>query len=245
MERRERAGAKTGPSAERIPVEVLFEDDDILVVDKPAGMMVHPAPGYPNGTLVNALLAVCPSIADVGSVERPGIVHRLDRDTSGVMVVAKTTRAYLALRQMFEAHEAVTKTYLAVLHGAPKPANGKLETLIGRKPWDPKRMAVVETEGDGKRAVTSWTTLKRQAGLALVEFVIETGRTHQIRVHADHLGHPIVGDPLYGDSAADRRMQMRPKRMLLHAVSLSFPHPVTGKRMEFSAYPPDDLIYVR
>ena len=132
-----------------------------------------------------------------------------------------------------------------MLHGAPKPANGKFETLIGRKPWDPKRMAVVEAEGDGKRAVTSWTTLKRQAGLALVEFTIETGRTHQIRVHAAHLGHRIAGDPLYGDAAADRRMQMRPKRMLLHAVTLAFPHPVTGKRMEFSAYPPEDLIYVR
>ena len=225
-------------------VDVLLEDADILLVDMPAGMVVHPAPGHETGTLLDELLRMRPALAGVGSVERPGIVHRLDRDTSGVMVVAKTTRAYLALRQMFEAHEAVTKTYLAVLHGAPKPANGKLETLIGRKPWDPKRMAVVEAEGDGKRAVTSWTTLKRQGALALVEFVIETGRTHQIRVHAAHLGHPIAGDPLYGDSVADRRMQMRPKRMLLHAVSLAFPHPVTGKRMEFSAYPPDDLIYV-
>ena len=243
MDRRQKGAAKVGPSAERIPVEVLFEDDDILVVDKPAGMMVHPAPGYPRGTLVNALLAVCPSIAAVGSVERPGTVHRLDRDTSGVMVVAKTARAYLALRQMFEAHEAVTKTYLAVLHGAPKPANGKLETLIGRKPWDPKRMAVVEAEGDGKRAVTSWTTLKRQAGLALVEFTIETGRTHQIRVHAAHLGHPVVGDTLYGDAAADRRLARPPRRMLLHAVGLSFPHPATRRRVAFFAEPPGDLVY--
>lgn len=245
MGRTDRTSENRGPGAERLPVEVLFEDDEILVVDKPAGMMVHPAPGYPSGTLVNALLAQCPQIAGVGSVERPGIVHRLDRDTSGVVVVAKTQHAYLALRRVFEAHEAVTKTYLAVLHGAPKPPSGTLETLIGRKPWDAKRMAVVEPGGDGKRAVTCWTTLQRQAGLALVEFTIETGRTHQIRVHAAHLGHPIAGDPLYGNAVADRRMSAPPRRMLLHAVSLAFPHPATGARVEFSAYPPDDVIYAR
>ncbi len=224
-------------------VDVLFEDAAILVVDKPAGMMVHPAPGYPTGTLVDALRAHCPKIAGVGSAERPGIVHRLDRDTSGVMVVAKTQQAYLALRKSFEAHVAVTKTYLAVLHGAPKPARGTLETLIGRKPWDPKRMAVVEAAQDGKRAVTHWTVLQRQGNVALVEFVIETGRTHQIRVHAAHLGHPIVGDPLYGNSTADRRRAGC--RMLLHAVSLAFPHPVTGRRVEYSAYPPREIIYAR
>lgn len=228
--------------AEKIPIDVLYEDEAIVVVDKPAGMMVHPAPGYPSGTLVNAVLAVCPEIRGVGSEERPGIVHRLDRDTSGVMVLAKTRQAYLALRKCFEEHVAVTKTYLAVVHGAPKPAKGRLETLIGRKAWDAKRMAVVEPGGDGKRAVTRWTVLQRHGGLAIVEFVIETGRTHQIRVHAAHLGHPIVGDPLYGNAKADR--QHRAKRMLLHAVSLAFPHPVTGRRVEFSAYPPNDLIYI-
>ena len=161
------------------------------------------------------------------------------------MVLAKTQRAYLALRQAFEGHVAVEKTYLAVLHGAPRPAQGTLETLIGRKGWDARRMAVVEPGGDGKRAVTHWTTLQRHDGLALVEFTIETGRTHQIRVHAAHLGHPIVGDALYGDAAADRRRPMPPRRMLLHAVSLAFPHPVTGRRVAFSAYPPDDLIFAR
>ncbi len=228
-----------------LPVEVLFEDDAILVVDKPAGMMVHPAPGHPDSTLVDALLPRCPALAGVGSAERPGVVHRLDRETSGVMVLAKTQRAYLALRQAFEGHVAVEKTYLAVLHGAPRPAQGTLETLIGRKGWDARRMAVVEPGGDGKRAVTHWTTLQRHDGLALVEFTIETGRTHQIRVHAAHLGHPIVGDALYGDAAADRRRPMPPRRMLLHAVSLAFPHPVTGRRVAFSAYPPDDLIFAR
>ncbi len=226
-------------------MEILFEDAAILVVDKPAGMMVHPAPGYPMGTLTDALLVHCPQVAGVGSAERPGIVHRLDRDTSGVMVVAKTQRAYLALRKSFEEHVAVTKTYLAVLHGAPKPARGTLETLIGRKPWDPKRMAVVEAAKDGKRAVTHWTVLQRQGNVALTEFVIETGRTHQIRVHAAHLGHPIVGDPLYGNAKADQHLAVRPRRMLLHAVSLAFPHPVTGRRVEYAAYPPDDIIYAR
>ncbi len=226
-------------------MEILFEDAAILVVDKPAGMMVHPAPGYPTGTLTDALLAHCPQIAGVGSAERPGIVHRLDRDTSGVMVVAKMQRAYLALRKSFEEHVAVTKTYLAVLHGAPKPACGTLETLIGRKPWDPKRMAVGEAAKDGKRAITHWTVLQRQGNVALTEFVIETGRTHQIRVHAAHLGHPIIGDPLYGNSKADQHLAVRPRRMLLHAVALAFPHPVTGRRVEYASYPPDDIIFAR
>ena len=231
------------PKPERIPVEILFEDADVIVVNKPVGLIVHPAPGHPSGTLVNALLAHCPSLAGVGSVERPGIVHRLDRETSGVMVFARTQRAYLALRRAFESHEAVKKTYLAVLHGAPAPRKGRLETLIGRKSWDAKRMAVVTA--NGQRAVTHWETLSKHNGLALVEFTIETGRMHQIRVHAAHLGHPIVGDTLYGDAAADRRLAQPPRRLLLHAVQLEFPHPVTGKMLSFAAPPPPDLIYAR
>ena len=231
------------PTAERIPLDILFEDGDILVVDKPAGMIVHPAPGHPDGTLVNALLAHCPTIAGVGSVERPGIVHRLDRETRGVMVVAKTIRAYRRLREMFEAHTAIRKTYLAVVHGTPQPRKGTLETQIGRKSWDAKRMAVVTT--GGQRAVTHWDTLAKRGTLALVEFTIETGRMHQIRVHAAHLGHPIVGDPLYGDATADRRLTSPPRRPLLHAVALAFPHPVTGQQMSFSCEPPPDLVYAR
>ena len=221
--------------------DILFEDPDILVVDKPAGMFVHPSPGHETGTLTDALLKRCPSMAGVGSAERPGVVHRLDADTSGVMVLAKTQRAYLKLRELFESHRDIRKPYLAVCHGAPTPKEGRLETTIGRKPWDAKRMAV--DVPDGKRAVTEWTVLGRQGPVALVEFRIETGRTHQIRVHAAHLGHPLAGDPLYGDAAKDRRLRTRPARTLLHAVELSFPHPVTGQRLTFAAEPPADILY--
>lgn len=226
-----------------ISVEIIHSDDDVIVVNKPAGLIVHRAPGYPDGTLCDILLEDFPDMAGVGSEERPGVVHRLDRDTSGVMVFARTQRAYLALRREFEAHGRVGKTYLAVLHGAPKPQSGTVDTLIGRKPFDPKRMTV--TEHDGKRAVTHWTVLSKHGGLALVEFRIETGRTHQIRVHAAHLGHPIAGDNLYGDAARDRHMARTPSRPLLHAVELSFPHPATRRTVTFAAEPPADLVYAR
>jgi len=222
-------------------VGLIFEDEEILVVDKPAGLIVHPAPGHETGTLLDAILARRPALAGVGSATRPGIVHRLDTETSGVMTLAKTPRAYRALRQAFESHTQVEKTYLAVLHGAPKPPVGRLETLLGRKSWDAKRMAVVET--DGQRAVTQWRVLGRSGPLALVEFRIETGRMHQIRVHAAHLGHPVAGDALYGDAAADRRLRVRPPRLLLHAVELAFPHPATGARVTFVAPPPADIVY--
>ncbi len=224
-------------------IDILFEDDDILVVDKPAGMIVHSAPGHEEESLAGLLAASRPQMASVGSRERPGVVHRLDIDTSGVMVFAKSRRAYEGLRAAFESHDGVVKTYLAVLHGAIKPATGTLETTIGRKPWDAKRMAV-DAPG-GKRAVTRWTVLERRGPLALVEFVIETGRTHQIRVHAAHLGHPIVGDALYGDAAKDRRLASPPRRQLLHAVQLEFRHPSTGRAMRFAAPPPNDIIYAR
>ena len=224
-------------------IEVVFEDDDIVVVNKPAGMIVHSAPGHCGRSVAGELARSRPGMAAAGSRERPGVVHRLDIETSGVMVFAKTRRAYARLRTAFESHDAVTKTYLAVLHGAPRPPSGTIETTIGRKPWDARRMAV-DVPG-GKRAVTRWTTLQRQGSLALVEFVIETGRTHQIRVHAAHLGHPVVGDALYGDRDKDRRLAVRPGRHLLHAVRLEFPHPATGKTVSFSACPPDDMVYVR
>jgi len=223
-------------------VEIIFEDDDLVVVNKPAGMIVHPAPGHMEGALTEALVRERPGMADVGSRERPGVVHRLDIWTSGVMVFAKTRRAYAGLRSAFESHGNVKKTYLAVLHGAPKPASGTIETTIGRKPWDAKRMAV-DVPG-GKRAVTHWTTLGRSGPLAMVEFTIDTGRTHQIRVHAAHLGHPIVGDELYGDAVKDRRLSVKPGRQLLHAVRLEFLHPTTGRAMSFDARPPDDMLYI-
>ena len=226
-----------------ISVEVLYADSDIIVVNKPSGIIVHRAPGYPDGTLCDILLKDFPDMAGVGSDERPGVVHRLDRDTSGVMVFARTQSAYLALRREFENHGRVKKTYLAVLHGAPKPQTGTLNTLIGRKPFDAKRMAVVER--NGKTAITHWTVLSKHGGLALVEFIIETGRMHQIRVHAAHLGNPIVGDSLYGDQMRDRRMARPPSRPLLHAVELSFPHPASKRMVKFAAEPPADIIYAR
>ena len=222
-------------------LDILYEDDDVIVVNKPAGQIVHPAPGHEKGSLLDELLAHCPSMAGVGSAERPGIVHRLDIDTSGALVAAKTTRAYMALRRDFERHGAVRKRYLAVLHGAPEPRSGTLETLIGRKPWDSRRMAVVES--GGARAVTRWETLARRGPIALVEFTIETGRTHQIRVHAAHLGHPVVGDPLYGKAELDRRLPVRPRRMLLHAVAIEFRHPVSGKIVSVAAPPPPEIVF--
>ena len=226
-----------------ISVEILHADDDIIVVNKPSGIIVHRAPGYPDGTLCDILLKDFPDMAGVGSDERPGVVHRLDRDTSGVMVFARTQRAYLALRREFESHGCVKKTYLAVLHGTPKPQTGTLNTMIGRKPFDAKRMAVVDH--NGKTAVTHWTVLSKHGGLSLVEFIIETGRMHQIRVHAAHLGHPIAGDSLYGDQVRDRRMARPPSRPLLHAVELSFPHPASRKMVTFAAEPPADIVYAR
>ena len=226
-----------------ISVEILHTDDDIIVVNKPSGLIVHRAPGYPDGTLCDILLKDFPDMAGVGSDERPGVVHRLDRDTSGVMVFARTQRAYLALRREFESHGCVKKTYLAVLHGTPKPQTGTLNTMIGRKPFDAKRMAVVDH--NGKTAITHWTVLSKHGGLSLVEFIIETGRMHQIRVHAAHLGHPIAGDSLYGDQVRDRRMARPPSRPLLHAVELSFPHPASRRMVTFAAEPPADIVYAR
>ena len=226
-----------------ISVEVLHADDDIIVVNKPSGIIVHRAPGYPDGTLCDILLKDFPDMAGVGSDERPGVVHRLDRDTSGVMVFARTQHAYLALRREFENHGRVKKTYLAVLHGTPKPQTGTLNTMIGRKPFDAKRMAVVDH--NGKTAITHWTVLSKHGGLSLVEFIIETGRMHQIRVHAAHLGHPIAGDSLYGDQVRDRRMARPPSRPLLHAVELSFPHPASRRMVTFAAEPPADIVYAR
>jgi len=217
-------------------IEVLFRDDDILVVDKPSGMAVHPSPGFETGTMTDELVRRFPQMAGVGSRERPGVVHRLDVETSGVMVFALSQRAYLRLRALFESHAGVTKTYLAALHGAPKGRCGTLDTLLAKRA-DKKRMKVVEPgQPGGQRAVTHWEVLSRHGAVALVEFRIETGRTHQIRVHAAHLGHPVMGDRLYG-------VPDRAPRLLLHAVQLEFPHPVTGKVLRFAAEPPREIVY--
>lgn len=174
-------------------------------------------------------------MAGVGSVQRPGVVHRLDAQTSGVMVFARTQRGYVALRKAFESHEKVKKTYLAILRGSLPKRDGTLVASIGRKQWDSKRMAI---DGiDAKRSVTHWKTLAKKNGLSLVEFVIETGRTHQIRVVASHLGAPVLGDELYSQGKS------RSSRHMLHAVTLEFPDPATGEPLSFSSPPPPDFIY--
>ena len=209
-------------------MHVLYEDADVLVVDKPAGRIVHPAPGHETNSLTEELVRRCPTMAGVGSAERPGVVHRLDQDTSGVMVFAKTQAAYLNLRRQFESHETIGKKYLAVVHGAPGEKKGTLDGPVGR---------------ERLRAVTHWEVLAKRGPVSLVEFAIETGRMHQIRSHAAELGHPVVGDRTYGDAAKDCRLRIRPRRHLLHAVELSFLHPSSGRRVTFSAPPPNDLVY--
>ena len=248
------------PEPEDIPLDILFEDDDILVLDKPAGLVVHPAPGHLSGTLVNALLHHCPNLSGIGGVARPGIVHRLDQDTSGVMVVAKSQRAMDSLTKEFASHANIRKDYLAIIHGRPSPLEGRIENLIGRCPFDRKKMAVVEK--NGKIAITEFKTLKTvgaardprsprashaaapvpYAPLALVQCTIRTGRTHQIRVHmASTLGNPIVGDPIYGRPGWDRLLTPAPARQLLHAWRLSLKHPVTREPFTFEAPVPDDF----
>ena len=221
--------------------EILYEDADIVVVDKPSGMIVHPAPGRGEKALSDELVRRYPEMKGVGSVERPGVVHRLDVETSGVMVFARNQRSYLALRREFESHRSVGKTYLAVVHGRPEKPCGTLETQIGRRSGK-KKMRVAET--GGQDAITHWRTLSCKGAVSLVEFRIETGRTHQIRVHAAFLGCPIVGDRLYGDAAKDAKLRRRPARLLLHAVELAFPHPADGRRVSFMAEVPPEIVYV-
>lgn len=228
------------PEPEEIPLAVVYEDEDIVVVDKPAGMVVHPAPGHFTGTLVNALLHHCPNLSGIGGVARPGIVHRLDQDTSGLIVVAKSQAAMDGLVKAFSSHRDVEKTYLAVCHGAPKTVFGRIENLIGRHPVDRKRMAIVER--NGKRAVTEWRVVEGGAqGLSVFECKIETGRTHQIRVHLASLGCPIIGDATYGKSTLDRKLDPVPARQMLHARKLVLRHPTTGETMEFVSPIPRDL----
>jgi len=241
-----------GPEA--IPLAVVFEDEHLIIIDKPAGLVVHPAPGAPSGTLVNALLHhAAGRLSGIGGRIRPGIVHRIDKDTSGLIVVAKTDAAHQGLQAQFKAHD-LERRYLAVVHGQPDPAEPRLRHLpgigwepggvlriegrIGRHPGDRKRMTVLSD--DGKPAVTRVRVLERFPGAALVECRLETGRTHQIRVHMSFAGHPLVGDPVYG-----RRRGAGVVggflRQALHAASLGFVHPVTGALMRFEAALPEDM----
>ena len=227
------------PQPEDIPLNVLFEDSDILILNKAPGMVVHPAPGHASGTLVNALLHHCPDLAGLGGVVRPGIVHRLDRDTSGLMVVAKTQSAMDGLAKAFATHKTVEKTYLALCHGRPRLESGRIENMIGRHPVDRKRMAIVEK--DGKLAITNYRVERVIGPISLIECRIETGRTHQIRVHMASLGCPVIGDSAYGKSALDKRLSPVPARQMLHAWRLVLWHPVTGEKLSFEAPVPADM----
>lgn len=221
------------PEPEDLPLDIIFEDEDIIVINKPAGLVVHPAPGHHTGTLVNALLYHCPTLSGIGGVARPGIVHRLDQDTSGVMIIAKSQRAMDVLTREFSSHRNLRKTYLAITHGTPVPGEGRLENLIGRSPYDRKKMSIVEK--NGKLAITNYQVLKKSPAFALVQCVIETGRTHQIRVHLASLGTPIVGDAVYGFTSRDRKLNPPPARQLLHAWRLELKHPVSGRPFAFEA----------
>lgn len=212
-----------------IPIEILYEDDDIAVVNKPQGLTVHPAPGNYDGTLVNALLAKLGSLSAINGALRPGIVHRLDKNTSGVMVVAKNDRAHLSLSRQI-ADRTVIKKYIAIVDGHLKEDKGRIDAPVGRSPRDRRLMAVVP---DGRRAITDYERVERLEGHDLVRFRILTGRTHQIRVHAKYLGHPVTGDEQYG-----RGSVYGTHGQLLHSESLTFVHPGTGEEMTFTAPPP-------
>lgn len=228
--------------AEDIPIDVLFEDKDLLVINKAPGIVVHPSAGHEEHTLVNALLHHCEGqLSGVGGVARPGIVHRLDKDTSGCLVVAKNDETHLALSEQF-AGRTTEKKYRTILCGELPRETGKIDAAIARHPSHRKRMAV--TEGDGREALTSYQVLDRLLGATLVEAMLHTGRTHQLRVHFQHIGFPIVGDDVYGLKATSRLSDLTgytPPRVLLHSFKLAFVHPRTGRRRVFTAPQPADF----
>ena len=236
------------PQPEAIPLTVLFEDQHLIVIDKPAGMAAHPGPGTESGTLVNALLHHCgDSLSGIGGVLRPGIVHRLDKDTSGVMVAAKSDAAHAGLSALFATHD-IERAYIAFTRGAPSPAEGTIQTQIGRSPNDRKKMAVLKT--GGREAITHYAVEQTFGGArpvaAKVRCTLETGRTHQIRVHLASKGSPCLGDPVYGSSAAVHAVRMIVEqaglaRQALHAAVLGFVHPVTGERLRFETPLPADM----
>ena len=237
------------PRGQAIALDVVFEDAAVIVVNKPAGMVVHPAPGNPDSTLVNALIAHCgDSLSGIGGVMRPGIVHRLDKDTSGLMVAAKTDAAHHGLTNQF-ASRSLSRIYQALVWGLPSPTAGRIEGNIGRSPLNRKRMAVV---AEGGRAAVTHYRVRRVIGNAasLLECRLETGRTHQIRVHLAHRGYPVIGDPAYGRAGGRRRAALSPhardavsgfSRQALHAWSLAFRHPTSGQDLEFESALPGDM----
>jgi 23S rRNA pseudouridine1911/1915/1917 synthase len=248
--------APARPQGQEIPLDVVYEDADLIVIEKPAGLVVHPAAGNPDGTLVNALIAHCgSSLQGVGGEARPGIVHRLDKDTSGLLVAAKNERAMRSLAKQFAAH-TIERAYHAAVWGSPRLGEGLIEGNIGRNPFDRKRMAMMR--GRGKEARTRYRVVERYGDPArpfasLVECRLETGRTHQIRVHLTHLGHPLIGDPSYGRARAAPRAKTDAEqeafaaaaefpRQALHAYILGFQHPSTHKVMRFESREPADMV---
>jgi 23S rRNA pseudouridine1911/1915/1917 synthase len=226
--------------AQDIPLVVAYEDEHLIVVDKPAGLVVHPAAGNLDGTLVNALLHHCHgSLSGIGGVARPGIVHRIDKDTSGLMIAAKTDRAHEGLAKQFADH-SIDRRYRAITGGIPRPAAGTVDAPLARSPQNRKKIAIV---ANGKRAVTHYTTMEPLNGAALVECRLETGRTHQVRVHMASIGHALLGDPVYGKAKGTIRTLLETlgfRRQALHAAHLGFIHPISRSRLAFdSAMPPD------
>jgi 23S rRNA pseudouridine1911/1915/1917 synthase len=226
-----------------IPLEIVFEDDHLLVVDKPPGLVVHPAAGNREGTLVNALLHHCAGrLSGIGGVARPGIVHRIDKDTSGLLVIAKTDVAHEGLAKQFAAH-SIERRYLAIVNGVPMVAEGSVDAPLARSSFDRKKIAIVQGNR-GKRAVTHWKRLKPLRQAALVECRLETGRTHQVRVHMASIGYPLLGDPVYGRGKSVHRKllnQLDFHRQALHAAGLGFTHPVTKARLSFESALPSDM----
>lgn len=224
---------------EPIPLDILYEDDHLIILNKPSGMVVHPAPGHSSGTLVNALLAHCGDrLSGIGGVQRPGIVHRLDKDTSGAIAIAKTDVACQALQNQFR-DKTAGREYLAIVYGAPKADEGMIDQPMGRHPVDRLKMAIVPEEKGGRSAVTLWQVEERLGNYAVMRFRLKTGRTHQIRVHTAFLGHPVVGDPLY---SSNRSIGVNLNGQALHAERLRLIHPVTQEPVEAIAPIPEEFI---
>ncbi len=222
---------------EAIPLDILYEDTEFIIINKAAGMVVHPAPGHYQGTLVNALLHHCDNLAGIGGVERPGIVHRIDKDTTGAIVVAKSDRAHQDLQNQIKAKTA-RREYWGVVYGNPQEEQGKINLPIGRHPIDRKKMAVVPVEKGGREAVTNWKVKERLGNYTLMEFLLETGRTHQIRVHSSYIGHPLVGDKVY---SSNRSIKINLSGQALHARKLTLTHPISKTIIEAIAPLPQDF----
>ncbi|NJN29524.1 MAG: RluA family pseudouridine synthase [Synechococcales cyanobacterium RM1_1_8] len=224
---------------ENIPLDILYEDDHLIILNKPPGMVVHPSAGHRTGTLVHALLHHCQGqLAGIGGIERPGIVHRLDKDTTGTLVIAKTDIALSHLQNQLR-EKTAKREYLGICYGSPREASGRIERPLGRDPKDRKKQAIVQIDKGGRRAVTHWKVQERMGNYSLLHFQLETGRTHQIRIHCLSINHPIVGDPIY---SAGRSLGVKLEGQALHAWRLTLEHPVTGEEIVAMAPPPESFV---